>query len=188
MQWIMYLDMCDIKVVRNAVLEHGTVCPINCLTSDCLTSEWSGWAKCTAECERALESHARNILMTPMHGGEPSELGLSWCLSCDPGRHELRHALPTWPFHGVNTPGHYRPVAKFRSPDFPAPQGGPASRSFTGNRATCAGCPNTAVDRGPLVAAHGGPALRVIGFPAPGYQWVGAGRGHLVLIDGFVAG
>ena len=144
-QWIVYQDTCAIKVVCNAVLENGTVCPsatiqdccgqykcpINCLTSEC-----SGWAKCTAECEGALESHTRNILTTPMHGGESSELGLSWCLSCEPGRHELRHALPTWSFHGVNTPGHYRPVAKFRSPGFPAPQDGPASRSITGNRAT----------------------------------------------------
>jgi hypothetical protein len=40
-------------------------CPINCLMS-----EWSGWPKCTAECEGGLESHTRNILMKPMHGGE----------------------------------------------------------------------------------------------------------------------
>ncbi len=75
----MYLDMCAIKVVRNAVLEHGTVCPSATIQDccgqykcpiNCLTSEWSGWAKCTAECEGSLESHTRNILMTPMHGGE----------------------------------------------------------------------------------------------------------------------
>ena len=50
MQWIMYQDMCAIKVVRNAVLENSTVCPsatiqdcrgqykcpINRLTSGCL--------------------------------------------------------------------------------------------------------------------------------------------------------
>ncbi len=39
-------------------------------TSNCLMSEWSGWAKCTAECEGALGSHTRNNLMKPMHGAE----------------------------------------------------------------------------------------------------------------------
>lgn len=40
-------------------------CPI-----DCDMSEWSGWSKCTAECEGGLESHTRSILVKPKNGGE----------------------------------------------------------------------------------------------------------------------
>ena len=75
-QWIMYLDMCAIKVVRNAVLEHGTVCPSATIQDccgqykcpiNCLTSEWSGWAKCTAECEEALEYAELSFLHCKLH-------------------------------------------------------------------------------------------------------------------------
>jgi len=41
------------------------LCPI-----DCHMSAWSGWSKCTAECEGGLQSQTRSILVKPKNGGE----------------------------------------------------------------------------------------------------------------------
>jgi len=132
-QWIMYQDMCAIKVVRNAVLVNSTVCPSDAISDcdlgawtkhsctvrcddtcnpnqpfkcggwakmtrevvaapdkcglkcpllerqircgqykcpiDCSESRWSGWSKCTAECEGGLQSHTRAIITKPKNGG-----------------------------------------------------------------------------------------------------------------------
>jgi len=40
-------------------------CPV-----DCAMSEWSGWSKCTADCEGGVQGHTRSILERPQNGGE----------------------------------------------------------------------------------------------------------------------
>merc|ERR1719329_1729212 len=37
---------------------------------DCSMSEWSGWSKCTADCEGGVQGHTRSILVRPQNGGE----------------------------------------------------------------------------------------------------------------------
>jgi len=39
-------------------------CPVNCEMS-----EWSGWSKCTADCEGGVQGHTRSIIAKPMNGG-----------------------------------------------------------------------------------------------------------------------
>lgn len=41
-------------------------CPV-----DCVMSEWSGFSKCTRECEGGVQERSRNVLTKPMHGGLP---------------------------------------------------------------------------------------------------------------------
>jgi len=41
-------------------------CPV-----DCVMSEWSGFSKCTRECEGGVQERSRNILTKAMHGGLP---------------------------------------------------------------------------------------------------------------------
>jgi len=39
-------------------------CPVNCVMS-----EWSGWSKCTADCEGGVRSHTRSLMVKPKNGG-----------------------------------------------------------------------------------------------------------------------
>jgi hypothetical protein len=40
-------------------------CPV-----DCHLSTWSGWSKCTADCEGGVQAHTRSVLMKPRNGGQ----------------------------------------------------------------------------------------------------------------------
>jgi len=54
-QWIMYQDMCAIKVVRNAVLENSTTCPSESI-ADCELDSWTKHScsvSCDDECDPA---------------------------------------------------------------------------------------------------------------------------------------
>merc|ERR1719197_462200 len=53
-QWIMYQDMCAIKVVRNAVLENSTVCP-PAEIQDCDMDSWKK-GKCSVPCDDSCDS------------------------------------------------------------------------------------------------------------------------------------
>merc|ERR1719343_740826 len=53
-EWIMYQDMCAIKVVRNAVLENSTVCP-PAEIQDCDMDSWKK-GKCSVPCDDKCDS------------------------------------------------------------------------------------------------------------------------------------
>lgn len=61
-------DDCGIACSESRKMKRcGQVkCPI-----DCSMSEWSGWSKCSAECEGGVQSRTRSILYRPRNGGEP---------------------------------------------------------------------------------------------------------------------
>jgi hypothetical protein len=44
---------------------HQYKCPVNCALSD-----WSGWGKCSAECNSGVQTETRSVLVKPIHGGE----------------------------------------------------------------------------------------------------------------------
>jgi len=54
-QWIMYQDMCAIKVVRNAVLENSTVCNPEKF-QDCDVANWQK-GKCSVPCDDKCDSN-----------------------------------------------------------------------------------------------------------------------------------
>jgi len=66
------------KVVVSPPDECGLRCPALSRTKkcnqkkcpvDCEMSEWSGWSKCTAECEGGVRSKTRSLLVKPKNGG-----------------------------------------------------------------------------------------------------------------------
>lgn len=60
-------DSCGLKCPELARFKkcNQLKCPVNCDMS-----EWSGWSKCTADCEGGVQGHTRSILTKPKNGGE----------------------------------------------------------------------------------------------------------------------
>jgi hypothetical protein len=52
-EWIMYQDMCAIKVVRNAIMETSTVCPTSAIV-DCDVSAWVR-EECSVSCDDSCD-------------------------------------------------------------------------------------------------------------------------------------
>jgi hypothetical protein len=66
------------KVVVDPPDECGLRCPALTRTKkcnqkkcpvDCVMSEWSGWSKCTADCEGGVRSRTRSLVVKPKNGG-----------------------------------------------------------------------------------------------------------------------
>ena len=66
------------KVVVDPPDECGLRCPALSRTKkcnqkkcpvDCVMSEWSGWSKCTADCEGGVRSRTRSLVVKPKNGG-----------------------------------------------------------------------------------------------------------------------
>jgi len=66
------------KIVVDPPDECGLRCPALARTKkcnqkkcpvDCVMSEWSGWSKCTADCEGGVRSQTRSLMVKPKNGG-----------------------------------------------------------------------------------------------------------------------
>jgi hypothetical protein len=70
------------RLTRDVVVRNNT-CGINCpalvetrkcsqfkCPVDCLMSRWSGWSKCSKDCEGGVEERTRSILTKPKNGGK----------------------------------------------------------------------------------------------------------------------
>jgi hypothetical protein len=65
-------------------------CPV-----DCVLSEWSGWAKCTKDCEGGVQGKTRSILTKAKNGGESCDSG-SEMRSCNTGSCDRDCTLTPW--------------------------------------------------------------------------------------------
>merc|ERR1719223_1329650 len=55
--------------LRCPMLSHTKRCNQKKCEVDCVMSEWSGWSKCTADCEGGVRSHTRSLITKPKNGG-----------------------------------------------------------------------------------------------------------------------
>jgi hypothetical protein len=83
----------DVLVAPN---QYGMACPpmerpkkckqVKCPV-DCVLSEWSGWSKCSKDCESGVQTQTRSILTKPKYGGDkcdtPQEIRSCNTMSCD---------------------------------------------------------------------------------------------------------
>jgi len=55
--------------LRCPALQRTKKCNQKKCAVDCVMSEWSGYSKCTAECEGGVKTHTRSLLVKPLNGG-----------------------------------------------------------------------------------------------------------------------
>jgi len=60
----------DANGMRCPKLEREKKCGQKKCPVDCSMSEWSGWSKCTKDCESGVETKTRSVLTKPKHGGK----------------------------------------------------------------------------------------------------------------------
>jgi len=91
------------EVVQNRN-EFGIQCPILTLPKrcgmfpcpvHCKMSRWSGWSKCTKECEGGTQTRSRSVAVKPKNGGEPCE-GTSDSRPCNTGSCDRDCSLKKW--------------------------------------------------------------------------------------------